>query len=78
LSFEANDGQFDAHVKFASRGAGYSLALAQTEAALALLSGESSIDLRMRFVGATPNVRIEGVEELPSRSNYLVGNFIKR
>jgi hypothetical protein len=36
LSFEVNDGQFDARVKFLSRGSGYSFFLTSTEAVLAL------------------------------------------
>ena len=28
----------------------------------------------MKFLGANPNVRLEGVEPLPGRSNYFVGN----
>jgi hypothetical protein len=36
LSFEANAGQTDAHVKFLSRGAGYTLFLTSTEAVLSL------------------------------------------
>ncbi len=74
LSFEANDGQFDAQVKFASHSAGYSLALTQTGAVFALRHGEASLDLRMGFAGATPHARIEGVDPLPGKSNYLVGS----
>src|SRR5688572_27325641 len=36
LSFEANEGQTDAQVKFLSRGSGYSLFLTANEAVLAL------------------------------------------
>ncbi len=36
LSFEANQGQTDAQVKFISRGSGYSLFLTSTEAVLSL------------------------------------------
>ena len=41
LSFEANQGQADARVKFISRGSGYSLFLTATEAALALAEPRS-------------------------------------
>jgi Beta-propeller repeat len=30
--------------------------------------------LRMRLVGATPHATVEGVDELPGKSNYFVGN----
>src|SRR5271165_3529158 len=39
LSFEANTGQTDAHVKFLSRGRGYSLFLTGKEAVIALRKG---------------------------------------
>ena len=42
LSFEANDGQTDAQVKFLSRGSGYSLFLTDNEAVLALTKRETS------------------------------------
>ncbi len=74
LSFEANAGQFDARVKFASRGNGYNLMLAHTEAAFALRNGETSLDLRMKFAGANPTAEIEGVDPLPGKSNYLAGD----
>src|SRR5262249_11217434 len=74
LSFEANQGQFDSRVKFASRGSGYSLSLAQTEAGFKVHRGQTDLDLRMRWMGATPHVRVEGVDPLPGKSNYLIGN----
>ena len=36
--------------------------------------GPSYSVLRMKFLGANPNVRLEGFEPLPGRSNYFVGN----
>jgi len=75
LSFEANQGQFDPRVKFASRGGGYSLALAQTEMSFALRGGkgQSPFHLRMKFQRANGDARIEGVDPLPGASNYLIG-----
>jgi len=32
------------------------------------------VTLRMRLVGANPNAEARGVEELPGRSNYFIGN----
>jgi hypothetical protein len=43
LSFEANQGQAEARVKFLSRGRGYTLFLTADEAVLALRSGQSSV-----------------------------------
>ena len=116
LSFEANQGQTDPHVKFISRGSGYSLFLTPTEAVLALRSSSrdskvkgqeagaegagllsrpgaankflkkrSAADLQdksalqetvlcTKLAGANPAPKISGVDELPGKSNYFVGN----
>jgi len=42
LSFEVNQGQTDAQVKFLSRGAGYNLFLTPTESVLVLRKAEAS------------------------------------
>src|SRR2546425_367015 len=34
--------------------------------------------LRMRFVGANPTTRVEGLEELPGKANYFIGNDPKK
>ena len=87
LSFEANQGQTDSRVNFLSRGSGYTLFLSPTEAVLALRKpsapevgkvenngdAEEAV-LRMKLVGANPSPRVSGLEELPSRSNYFIGN----
>jgi hypothetical protein len=118
LSFEQNDGQTDRRVKFLSRGAGYTLFLAQEETVLALRqraqsagcggargdmarrnspklsascaeksgagaqmarqSNELESALSMKLVGANHNAAIAGIEELPGRSNYLIGNDPKK
>jgi hypothetical protein len=84
LSFEVNQGQADARVKFQSRGSGYSLFLTDTEAVLSLSRPEPDKDkgeaarrravLRMRPVGANPQPQIKGVKELPGKTNYYIGN----
>jgi hypothetical protein len=48
LSFEANQGQTDAQVKFLSRGPGYSLFLTPTEAVLSLRKSSSSGDTKSK------------------------------
>jgi len=117
MSFEANQGQRDARVKFLARGRGYNLFLTPTEAVLALQQskskgrnedaavssrpsarGNSKIEngipqsgtrvpspespalavLRMNLVGANPASQIAGLEELPGRSNYFIGNDPKK
>ena len=74
LSFEANEGQVDGSVKFLSRGSGYSLFLTATEAVLSLAVERRSAVLGMQLVGANPEPRMEGLEELPGKVNYLIGN----
>jgi hypothetical protein len=102
-SFEANQGQFDSHVKFVSRGAGQTVYLTATQAVFFVHSGkeplrnqESALShdspdqqqtktasarqavIRMRLVGANARARVEGLDELPGKSNYFIGNDAKR
>src|SRR5947207_625485 len=92
LHFEANQGQTHQDVRFLARGAGYSLYLTPTEAALTLTKqvsparkpaagGKSEprgpatgTALRMSFAGANPRPRLTGLEELPGKANYFIGN----
>jgi|GEM_PF-1556159 len=73
LRFEVNRGQASPQVRFISRGKGYSLLLTESEALLAIDSSESTL-LRMRLVGANLKPHITGLDELPGKSNYLIGN----
>ena len=91
LSFEANQGQTDNRVDFLSRGSGYTLFLTPTEAVLALrkppasevgkvesnVATEEAV-LRMKLVGANASPRVSGLEELPGKSNYFIGNDPKK
>src|SRR5688572_2506495 len=89
LSFEANQGQTDPSVRFLSRGRGSTLFLTPTEAVLVLRTrargkgleargGDASPAeqalLRMRLVNANPTPVVEGLEELPGKSHYFIGN----
>ena len=99
LSFEANQGQTDAEVKFLSRGPGYTLFLTGNEAVLALNKAEvrgetrklkfetrrsplvtrhSASVLRMSLIGSRAAARVTGLEELPGKSNYFIGNDRKK
>ena len=97
LSFEPNQGQTEARVKFVARGSGYSLFLTPQEAILALHRSRTPrprnwglgllehnqpspelFVLRMQLVGADPEPLVTGVDELPSQSNYLIGNDRQR
>lgn len=68
LCFEANKGQTTAEVKFLSRGPGYSLFLTAREAVLVLAGGSPA---RLKFQGANPMPRIEGLDRQVGVSNYV-------
>ncbi len=72
LSFEVNRGQADARVKFLARGQGYGIFLTDNGAVFSF--GESATPLRMRLQAAATSPRITGVDQLPGKVNYLVGN----
>ena len=89
LEFEANQGQSDPRVQFLARGHGYTLFLTGGDAVLELRKGESpratpftvgnsrqspSSLVRMRLVAAKSGVTPTGVDELPGKSNYFIGN----
>jgi hypothetical protein len=128
LSFEANQGQTDAKVKFLARGGGYTLFLTGDEAVLGLQArkskvsprrvadlhgdksqkskvesaelfqgrfstGHPSVDrpsprgdappsatdfLKMKLMGANANVRVSGIDLLPGKTNYFIGNDPKK
>jgi uncharacterized repeat protein (TIGR01451 family) len=81
LSFEANQGQADAAVKFLSRGQDYTLFLTSSEAELALRRPGSADKtqsdnavVRMQLVGANAAAQVSGLDQLPGKSNYLIGS----
>ena len=76
LSFEANQGQTDSQVRFLSRGSGYSFFLTQTGAVLSFASDAHAVPtvLQMELSGASASVRVQGLDELPGRSNYFLGS----
>ena len=86
LQFEANQGQSDAQVKFLARGSGYTLFLTAPEAVLALrqqpransqepeAASQSPSVLRLSLIGANPQPRVPGEDELPGKSHYFFGN----
>jgi len=86
LHFEANQGQVQKDVRFLSRGSGYNLYLTADEAVLVLTPqhgaqapSESrprakSTALRIGLVGAARKPIVSGLEELPGKANYFIGN----
>ncbi len=75
LAFEPNRGQSNSKAKFLARGIGYSLLLDRSEAILALgKTARPSATLHMKMVGATDALTFSALEELPGKSNYLIGD----
>jgi uncharacterized protein (TIGR03437 family) len=92
LSFEANQGQTERRVKFLARAGSYDLFLTATEAVLRLraaegerrnkdraqISNSKSQTLRVKFAGANPAPQITGLDELPGKINYFIGDDPRR
>jgi uncharacterized protein (TIGR03437 family) len=74
LTFEPNQGQTDARVRFQARGPGYTLFLTPREAVLRL---PDSV-LRMRFPGARRSPALDGQEVTGGLSHYLRGRDPRR
>lgn len=76
LSFEPNQKQTDnADVKFLARGDGYILFLTGKEAVLSMRKDpKSTAVMRMSLLNANANPSFTGMEELPGKSNYFIGN----
>jgi len=82
LIFEANRGQSNPAVKFLARGSGYELFLTANEAVLALQPSSVMTQptarqlsvLSMGLARANPHAAVSGVDLLPGKSNYFIGN----
>jgi hypothetical protein len=75
LSFEPNREQTDAQVKFLARGEGYILFLTDHDAVFTLGKAPHNTSvLRMSLLGANAKPTLTGMDELPGKSNYLIGN----
>ncbi len=87
LSFQANVGQTDPRVQFLSAANGSMLFLSATEAVFRLdkpangapdslgeVGPPTTAVVRMDLIGATPGVQGVGLEALPTRANYFLGN----
>ena len=72
LSFEPNHGQTDARVRFVSRRHGYALFLTDDGATFSFSETKTSLHMRLQDGATSP--RIEGVDELPGKVNYLIGD----
>lgn len=76
IMFEANQGQSDPRVRLLAHGAGSTLFLTESEVVLRLQRPEGAPHtsmLRLKFVGASPQARLSGRDELRGKTNYLIG-----
>jgi hypothetical protein len=82
LFFEANQGQTDPRVRFLSRSGAYTLFLTSSQAVLRLRAREkqnaNEAVLRMKLLGANENATARGLDELPGKANYLIGNDLEK
>jgi hypothetical protein len=78
LSFVPNAGQSDARVRFSAQAVGARFYFTETEAVFAFdkvtPDQDRGVALRLGFLGASPETRIEGQEPLAGKVNYLIGN----
>ena len=84
MRFEPNVGQADSRVQFLARGKGYTLFLTPAESVIVLAQRQATARdtappkaaevVRMGFVGAAAKPSIVGLQPLPGRSNYFIGN----
>jgi len=74
LIFEPNQGQTDPQVRFLARGTGYGLFLSGDQAVLALGRHSKNPVIRMKMAGSNPDALVSGDDQLPGKSNYLIGN----
>lgn len=78
LAFEANRGQSDSRVKFLARGNGYALFLTGQETVLKLRPHEAetqqSAVITMKLADAKASPNIVGLDPLPGKNNYFLGN----
>ena len=77
LVFNPNVGQVDQPVRFTSRGPGYSLYFTDHDAILLLAPGKDQrpkgAALRLS-VSSSRDTSVAGIERLPGKTNYLIGN----
>ena len=82
LQFEENRAQPDKAVRFLAHGPGYNLYLTSKDAVLVLAKPSEkandepteAVALRMSVVGARSTAAVAGVDELPGKANYFIGN----
>jgi hypothetical protein len=72
--FERNQGQAPQDAEYIAQAGSYKAYLGEREVVMKLAQNP----IRMRFAGASGNIRIEPLEELPFRTNYYHGGDISK
>ncbi|WP_238882855.1 SBBP repeat-containing protein [Clostridium sp. YIM B02551] len=94
LSFQVNEGQIDPEAKFMAKGSNYNLFFTPSQVVLSLrqrndlnLNKAESVStneelevsyVKMHFINAKGDLEIIGLEELPAKCNYFIGNDTSR
>jgi len=68
--FEKNEGQTDGSVKYLARGSGYISYFTPDEMVMAL----SEVNVRVKFLDASAEATLIGMDDQPGISNYFIGN----
>jgi hypothetical protein len=74
LAFEPNEGQANPAAKFISRSSGYTVFLTANGASLNLVSPKTNSVMHMRLLGKNPHASMVGIDSLPGKNNYFIGN----
>jgi hypothetical protein len=76
LGFEPNRGQAPAEALFVARASGYTLGLTARGMFVTLPGRDdrASDVLRIQFEGSNSDPDLTGIDELPGKTNYLIGN----
>src|SRR5579863_1297939 len=74
LAFEVNQGQADRSVRFLSHSSGYSLFLTSQGLELNVGGKSGKGTLQIQLVGAEAHPQVVGMDELPGKTNYFLGN----
>ncbi len=78
LHFERRESQGPGSVRYVSRGRGYGVSVGSAEMVLSLEKGRKGSSLRVSLAGARTDAEVEGLEELPGKANYFIGNDPKK
>jgi hypothetical protein len=74
LAFIENRGQVDSRVRFYAQGPRYAFHLTRDAAVLSFTEESRGVAVALRFLGANPQVTLDGGDRAPGDVNYFLGN----